>query len=82
MLLVDIYVPSVDKTYNFSLNENVEIGSLITEITEMIEKNEKSEFSGDKNKLFLYDKNRKEALSLSNTLYDYYITTGSQLILV
>ena len=32
MLLVDIFVPSVDMTYNFSLNETVEIEVLIQEI--------------------------------------------------
>ena len=42
MVLVDVFVPSVDKTYNFSLNENVTIDAVILEITEMIEQKERT----------------------------------------
>ena len=37
MILVDIYIPSLDKNYDFQVDENVSIKSLILEITEMIE---------------------------------------------
>ena len=36
MILVDIYIPSVDKNYDFQVNENVSVENLTMEISEMI----------------------------------------------
>ncbi|CBK75874.1 hypothetical protein CIY_34180 [Butyrivibrio fibrisolvens 16/4] len=44
MILVDINVPSIDKYYDFLLNENTPIASIIDEITEMIGQKEKLSF--------------------------------------
>ena len=45
MILVDVYVPSLDDTFDFMLDENTEIDKVILEISEMIKKkvNSKSE---------------------------------------
>ena len=82
MVLVDIYVPSVDKTYNFSLNEKIGISAVIAEITEMVEQKEKFVFNGDKNKLNLYSQDTQTPLSKDNTLIENQIGNGSHLILV
>ena len=42
MILVDVYVPSVDKTYDFQLSEKSKISIIIEEITEMVERKEHS----------------------------------------
>ena len=42
MILVDIYVPSLDKTYDFQVDETVQTEKLIMEIAEMIENDVKS----------------------------------------
>lgn len=82
MVLVDVFVPSVDKTYNFSLNETVEIQSVIAEITEMIEQKERVTLVGDRSGLYLYNAGSERVLPKGNTLADCAIGNGSRLILV
>ena len=82
MVLVDIFVPAVDKTYNFSLNENTPIEGVIMEITEMIEQKERTKLLGDKDTLNLYSTRTSAALPKANTLSDCYVTSGSRLIMV
>ena len=43
MILVDIYVPSLDKTYDFHVDETVQTEKLIMEIVEMIGNDMKAE---------------------------------------
>ncbi len=38
MILVDVFVPSIDETFDCMLDENAEIGYIITELVEMISK--------------------------------------------
>ncbi len=82
MILVDIFVPSIDKTYNFGLNENVAIDSVILEITEMIEQKERTKLLGNKNELNIYQINNERILPKQNTLSDCYVTSGTRLILI
>ncbi len=82
MVLVDIYVPSVDKTYNFSLNESVGIRSIISEITEMVEQKEQVSLVGERSALQLYDSTGCTSLPAGNTLSECAIRSGSRLILV
>ena len=37
MVIVDIFVPSLDKTYNFMLDESSKVELLMVEIIEMID---------------------------------------------
>jgi hypothetical protein len=82
MVLVDIFVPAVDKTYNFSLNENTAIEGVILEITEMIEQKERTKLLGDKESLNLYTMRDSAVLPKTNTLSDCYVTSGSKLLMV
>ncbi|MBE5881922.1 MAG: glutamyl-tRNA amidotransferase [Lachnospiraceae bacterium] len=82
MILVDIFVPSVDKTYDFQLNENAPIHTVIEEISEMIGQKERSGVVGDVNKLQLCDRERRYVLEKVKTLADYDISTGKSLILI
>lgn len=82
MVLVDIFVPSLDKTYNFSLNEHVPVSSIVEEITEIIEQKERSTYKGDVGKLHLYNKKTRAPLPDKNTLAECFVTTGSYLLLL
>ncbi len=82
MVLVDLYVPALDKDYNFSLNENIKIGSLIAEITEMIEQKERTRFVGKMGSLALYDREKEIKLPSENSLKECYEKNGSKLILI
>ena len=82
MILVDVFVPSVDKTYDFQINENAPIHTVLEEISEMIGQKERSGVVGDVNKLQLCDRESRSVLDKGRTLADYEISTGKSLILV
>ena len=82
MIYVDVFVPSVDKTYNFALNERVEIKSIISEITEMIEQKERITLVGDINDIFIYNRYDGTILPKENTLSECSVKNGFKLILV
>ena len=73
MILVDIYIPAVDETYDFMLDENTEIEKVILEIFEMISKKMQS---GKKEEL------DDRALEKHRTLYASGVRDGSRLMLV
>lgn len=82
MILVDIYVPSLDRNYDFQLNENAGVGTIIEEIGEMVGQKERSRIVGDVAKLALCDKRKKSVLDKERTLAECGIFTGSSLILI
>lgn len=82
MVLVDIFVPSVDKTYNFSLNENIAVHTIIDEIEEMIAQKEQTILRGESSAMELWLKETKSMLSREHTLAENGVKTGCFLILV
>ena len=82
MILVDIYVPSIDKTYDFQLNENVPIHTVIEEIAEMIGQKERTAVAGNRDNLMLCDTKSQQELDKKRTLREYGFTTGQSLIFV
>ena len=82
MILVDIYVPSIDKCYDFQLNEEAKIETVIEEISEMVGQKERSSVVGDVSKLTLCDKRKRLILDGKATLASSGIVTGDSLILV
>ncbi|MBP8714395.1 MAG: hypothetical protein KBH85_03250 [Lachnospiraceae bacterium] len=82
MILVDVYVPSVDKEYNFSLNEGVPVSTIIAEITEMIAQKEQTQLRGEQKYLNLCCRDKGSIFPAENTLEECGIATGSSLILI
>lgn len=82
MIVVDLFVPSVYKNYNFQLDENVSINLIIEEIVEMICQKENSGIMGNVNNLLLCDKQTERVLDKNKTLSECRIVTGSNLMLV
>lgn len=82
MILVDIYVPSLDKSYDFQLNENAEVDLIIEEISEMVGQKEHSQIVGDVAMLTLCDKKQRLVLDKGRTLAECGISTGCSLILI
>ncbi len=82
MILVDIYVPSVDKTYDFHLDERARVRTILEEIVEMIGQMERTSLSGDPEKLLLCDRLGKAPLPTEATLADCGIRSGGSLLLV
>ena len=82
MVLVDVYVPSVNQTYDFSLDELSRIETVMEEITAMICQKEQCELSGNSSELMLCSADQRRTLSRNLTLYEEGIVTGNKLILV
>ena len=82
MILVDIYIPAVDSTYDFMLDENTPIAQLMTEITGMIEKKVKEPEQAELQNFLLCDMQSGPILRTGKTLYTSGITDGGKLILV
>ena len=82
MILTDVYVPSVDKTYDFNLNEQVRVQVIIEEIVEMIGQKEHAALQGKIEDILLCDKGGQCVLDRNKTLEDNGIHNGCSLILV
>ena len=82
MILVDIYVPSVDKTYDFQLNEGIGIHAVVEEISEMIGQKEHSKIVGRTDELFLCQYKTQRILDKEKTLKEEGVITGDKLLLV
>ena len=82
MILVDVYVPAVGNTYDFQLEENEKISTIIEEVAELIGQKEHSQIVGNMNEFMLCSRERNTILAKSLTLSDQGICTGSSLILV
>ncbi len=82
MILVDIYVPAVDKTYDFQLNENVRVETVIEELSEMVGQKERSVLKGRVSEMILCDKKSERVLNRDDSLSNAGITNGGSLILV
>lgn len=82
MILVDIYSPSVNQTYDFSLEEGAKISQVIDEISEMIAQKEQTGIEGDVREFLLVSRNLECILNPEKTLAYYEIRTGDKLVLV
>ena len=82
MILVDVYVPSLDREYNFSLNENVSLSTLREEVVEMIGQKEQTQLVGDIGGMTFLSKEKEGILPENSTLAGCGIKTGALLYLV
>lgn len=82
MILVDMYVPSVESTYDFQLDEDVRIDLLIEEIGEMICRREHCQSDGKMDRLMLCSMDTREIIPKHMTLAKYGVKTGARLMLI
>lgn len=82
MIIVNIRVPAMEKVYNFSLEEKAKIKDLIEEIVELIAQKECVPFSGSLEEMVLCSVENGEQCGKNNSLSDYGIAGGAELILV
>lgn len=82
MILVDVYIPSVDETYDFFLDENTEVEKIVVEIYEMLVKKMQSAPKSNINEFMLYHMTAGKALDKNRTLAFSGVTDGSRLMLV
>lgn len=82
MILVDVKVPGIDKSYDFNLDENAQIHLVLEEIVEMICQKEQCKLIGDKDNLLLCRYDGNVILDKQASLKECGITNGYQLLLV
>lgn len=82
MILVDIYIPSLDKTYDFQVDEEVSIENLTVEIAEMIANETKSGKETVNQSFMLCSVEQEQILKKYATLKECGIKNGSRLLLV
>ena len=82
MILVDIYIVSIDKTYDFNLDEDTAIGVLTEEISEMVSQKEKMALEGKSDAFYLCSCKDRSILSKEATLRKCHIRTGDCLFMV
>ena len=82
MIIVEIYVPSVDKNYEFKLSEDVAASVAIDEISSVICQKEQCGIKGDKSKLMLFRCENKQILSMNLSLYENGVQSGDRLMLI
>ena len=80
MILVEIYVPAVNRKQDFKLDENAYIADIISEVGMMI-------FSGENTanvieNLILCDHTQHRELALDQTLGENNIRSGERLLLI
>ena len=82
MILVDVFVPSVNKVYDFQLSETTRISTVIEEISEMIGQKERAAIVGNVAELLLCDRRTQRVLERNKTLAECNIITGQSLIFI
>ena len=82
MINVDIFVPALDRSYNFNLDEEAGIRFLIDEIAELLCKQEHSSLAGEKENLLMGSLDRRMYFNSKYSLKEYSIKNGDTLILV
>ena len=82
MILVDVYIPSVDETYDFMLDEFAETEKIMLEIYEMVSKKMNSSTEEGIDEFLLYDMTGGRLLEKGRTLFESGVKDGSRLMLV
>lgn len=82
MIVVDVVVPALNRTYNFNLDEEVPVRVLIAEISELICKKEHSELDGMRERFVMGSIDSKLCFNPDYSLKEYSVKQGDKLILV
>lgn len=82
MILVDIWIPAVDATYDFMLDENTPVEQIRMEIIEMVAKQTQSGKIEKTDEFMLFSTREKRQLQGNRTLYESGVKDGHSLMLL
>ena len=82
MIAVDVYVPAMNKTFDFNLNEDAAIGAVVQELAGMICRKERWPEATEPGKLLLACPALGAVLQADQTLRQSGVKTGYRLTLV
>lgn len=80
MIYVDVFVPVINKVYDFILDENATVGVLTDEIVEIITQREQCVFSGRVDEIMLCLEETATIMPKNRTLFECGVHTGSRII--
>lgn len=81
-MIVEIYVPALDKEYEFLLDNNAVTSIVTDEITSVICEKEQCEIAGESENLMLFHVPTGKKLIQNLSLYENGVIAGDRLILV
>lgn len=81
MILVDLQVVSLDRNYQFSLDESKTVFELITEIKDILCQKEQCEMMGDDDDLMLCSVSQNRILEKGKTLSQQGVRSAERLLL-
>ena len=81
MIVVDIQVPNLNRTYDFELDEEMKTGELLKKIIQTISEKESLNDCRE-DEMLLYDLNRETVLSENRSLRQQGVKSGEQLYLI
>lgn len=82
MILVDVYVPSLDEVYDFRLDDTAKVISIIHEVSDMLSVKYKCSFNKKRDEFMLCSMDDGRILYHETTLWENNIKNGSRLMLV
>lgn len=82
MIIVDVYVPVVNKNYDFSINEKSKISFVIEEISEIIAQKEGCSTIKNPESFLLCNSSDHTIFNPEKTVSSYSIGNGARLMLV
>lgn len=82
MILVELSVPALGQRYDFDLDENVRIQSLLPEMVEIISQKEHCNFGCPVEEMSIYSTTRQLRLAMDATVQQNRIINGEKLILI
>ncbi len=82
MILVDVYIPSMDETLDFRIDETAKVANVVQEISEMMCKKYKTELNRKPEEFFLCSAEQGIILNGDSTLEDNGIINGCRLFMV
>ena len=81
-MIVEVYVPTLDKEYEFLLDNDAVASVAADEITSVVCEKEQCELEGSAESLMLFHVQSGTKLIANLTLYENGISSGDRLILV
>lgn len=82
MILVDVYIPSLDEVFDFRIDETAKVINVVQEISEMMCKKYKTELNQHSDEFFLCSAEQGVILKGDTTLEENGIINGSRLFIV
>lgn len=82
MILVDVYIPSLDETLDFRVDETAKVVNVVQEISEMMCKKYKTDLNNRSEEFFLCSAEQGMILNGESTLKDNGIINGCRLFMV